>query len=309
MANKRWTFLCISDEGSPIHQYSASPRALHFLGSIFGGFTILVTGLAVFVAVDGPARVQANQLEQEKSLLTLELQTIRNRVAQMEGSIDGLIVQDERFRLLAGLETIDEEIFQVGVGGPGMLTPESSPLWKADPATAKETFATSYDLLALARRAKLLSESLAEATDSLTAHHDLLESTPSIVPTEGLISSGFSYARFHPIYHKELPHPGIDLHALKGTPFLSAAKGTVTYAGWKPGYGSTVEVSHGFGFMTRYAHASEILARKGQSVGRGDVLGQVGQTGTATASHLHYEVWVDGKARNPVDYMLTGAIP
>jgi len=309
MADKRWTFLCISDEESPIRQYSASPRALHFLGSIFGGFTVLVTGLAVFVAVDGSARVQANQLEQEKSLLTLELQTIQSRVAQMEGSIDGLIDQDKRFRILAGLETIDEEIFQVGVGGPGMLTPESSPLWKADRATAKETFATSYDLLALERRARLLSESLAEATDSLTAHHDLMESTPSIVPTEGLISSGFSYARLHPIYHKELPHPGIDLHALKGTPFLSAAKGMVTYAGWKSGYGYTVEVSHGFGFMTRYAHASEILARKGQPVERGDVLGQVGQTGTATASHLHYEVWVGGKARNPIDYILTGVIP
>ncbi len=309
MADKRWTFLCLSDEGSPIRQYSASPRALHFFGSLFGGFAILVTGLAVFVAVDGSSRLQANQLELEKSLLTQELQTIQSRVAQMEGSIDGLIDQDERFRLLAGLGTIDEEIFQVGVGGPGMLTPESSPLWEADPATAKETFATSYDLLALERRARLLSESLSEAMDSLTAHHDLLESSPSIVPTEGLLSRGFSYARLHPIYHKELPHPGIDLHALEGTPFLSAAKGTVSYAGWKSGYGYTVEVTHGFGFMTRYAHASEILARKGQAVVRGDVLGQIGQTGTTTAAHLHYEVWVNGKATNPVEYILTGVIP
>ena len=269
----------------------------------------MVTGLAVFVAVDGSARLQARKLLEEKSLLTRELITIQSRVAQMEGSIDGLIDQDERFRLLAGLEAIDEEIFQVGVGGPGTLTPESSPLWEADPATAKETFATSYDLLALERRARLLSESLAEATDSLEAHHDLLESTPSIIPTDGLLSSGFSYARLHPIYHKELPHPGIDLHAPKGTPILSAAKGTVSYAGWKSGYGYTIEVNHGFGYMTRYAHASEILARKGQQVVRGDVLGQVGETGTATADHLHYEVWVGGKATNPVDYILTGVIP
>jgi murein DD-endopeptidase MepM/ murein hydrolase activator NlpD len=269
----------------------------------------LVTGLATFVAVDGSARYQAHKLELEKSLLTQELQTIQTRVAQMESSIDGLIDQDKSFRLLAGLGIIDEEIFQVGVGGPGMLTPESSPLWDVDPATAKETFATSYDLLALERRARLLSESLAEATDSLAAHHDLLESWPSIVPTEGLLSSGFSYARLHPIYHKELPHPGIDLHALKGTPILAAAKGTVSYAGWKSGYGYTIEVHHGFGFMTRYAHASEILVRKGQKITRGDVLGQVGRTGTATADHLHYEVWVGGKAVNPLDYVLSGVIP
>ena len=299
----------MSDEGSPIRQYSASSRNLHYVASVLGGVTVLVTGLATFVAVDGSARYQAHELRQEKSLLTQELQTIQTRVAQMEGSIDGLIDQDERFRLLAGLGTIDEEIFQVGVGGPGMLTPESSRLWDADPATAKETFATSYDLLALERRARLLSESLAEATDSLAAHHDLLESTPSIVPTEGLLSSGFSRARLHPIYHKEFPHPGIDLHAPKGTPILAAAKGSVSYAGWKVGYGSTIEVNHGFGYMTRYAHASEILVRKGQKIARGDVLGQVGRTGTATAAHLHYEVWVGGKARNPLDYVLTGVIP
>jgi murein DD-endopeptidase MepM/ murein hydrolase activator NlpD len=299
----------MTDEGSPIRQYSASSRTLHYLGSVVGGFTVLVTGLATFVAVDGLARYEARQLEQEKSLLTQELQTIQTRVAQMEGSIDGLIDQDERFRLLAGLGTIDEEIFQVGVGGPGMLTPESSPLWVVDPATAKETFATSYDLLALERRARLLSESLAEATDSLAAHHELLLAWPSIVPTEGLLSSGFSYARLHPIYHKELPHPGIDLHALKGTPILAAANGAVSYAGWKSGYGYTIEVNHGFGFMTRYAHADEILVQKGQEIQRGDVLGQVGRTGTATADHLHYEVWVGGKAKNPLDYVLSGVIP
>ena len=83
-----------------------------------------------------------------------------------------------------------------------MPTPQSSILWEADSATAKETFATSYDILALQRRAKLLSESFAEATDSLQGHYNLLESTPSIVPTDGLLSSGFSYARLHPIYHK-----------------------------------------------------------------------------------------------------------
>ena len=309
MADQRWTFLCISDEGSPIRQYSASSRTLHYLGSILGGFTVLITGLAMFVAVDGSDRYQAHKLTVEKSLLTKELQTIQNRVSQMQGSIDGLIEQDQRFRTLAGLGTIDVEIFQVGVGGPGMLTPESSPLWKTDPAAAEETFATSYDLLALERRARLLSESLAEATDSLQAHHDLLESTPSIVPTEGLLSSGFSHARLHPIYHKELPHPGIDLRAPKGTPILAAAKGVISYAGWKSGYGSTIEVNHGFGYMTRYAHASEILVRKGQKIDRGDALGKVGRTGTATADHLHYEVWVGGKARNPLDYVLSGVIP
>ena len=88
----------------------------------------------------------------------------------MEESIDVLIDKDESFRLLAGLDVIDEEIFEVGVGGPGILTPESSPLWVEDPVAAAVTFATSYDILALERRAQLLSESLGQ-TGTATAEH------------------------------------------------------------------------------------------------------------------------------------------
>ena len=124
-----------------------------------------------------------------------------------------------------------------------------------------------------------------------------------------MVSSQFTQARLHPIYHEELPHVGIDLSAVEGTPILSAAKGFVSYAGWKSGYGYTVEVNHGFGIMTRYAHSSQILVGPGQAVARNEVLAQVGRTGTATASHLHYEVWVDGEAKDPRDYILNGVIP
>ena len=309
MADRRWTFLCVSDDENRVHQYSLSRGALHYTASVVAGVVVTLTAMAMMIVVDGAARHQARKLQREKLLLTEEIQQIQSRVSQMESSIDGIIEQDERYRLLAGLDAIDEEIFQVGVGGPGMLTPRSSELWADDPKSAELTFATSYDILALERRARLLSESLSEATDSLEAHYDLLESTPSIIPTEGFITSGFSYARIHPIYHKELPHEGIDLHAPKGTLILAAAKGVVSYVGWKTGYGNTVEVDHGFEYMTRYAHASKFLVETGQVVERGVALAQVGQTGTATADHLHYEVWVGGRAKDPQDYILNGMIP
>ena len=178
-----------------------------------------------------------------------------------------------------------------------------------DPVAAAVTFATSYDILALERRAQLLSESLSEAMDSLQAHHDLLRSTPSISPTDGPITSRFSHARMHPIYDKALPHEGIDLHAPKGTPILATAKGVVSYKGWRTGYGNTIEIDHGFGYMTRYAHASKFLVERGQAVERGMAIAQVGQTGTATAEHVHYEIWVGGRAMDPQDYILNGMIP
>ena len=309
MPNKRWTFVCMADHDDRTRQYSISSGALHYLASLGAGFVVAVTALSMIVALNGSARYDVLKLQRQKALLSDEIGEIQGRVAQIEGSIDVLIEKDEGFRLLAGLDIIDEEIFEVGVGGPGMLTPESSPLWVEDSVAAAVTFATSYDIRALERRAQLLTESLSEAMDSLQAHHDLLRSTPSISPTDGYITSGFSYARMHPIYDRALPHEGIDLHAPEGTPILATAKGVVSYRGWRTGYGNTIEIDHGFGYMTRYAHASGFLVERGQPVERGMAIAQVGQTGTATAEHVHYEIWVGGRAMDPQDYILNGMIP
>ena len=292
-----------------MQQFSVSARALHYAPSLIAAAVTVVAVLAMIVAMDGSARFEVLKLRSEKAAISREVESIRMRVGLMEGSIDGFIENDEQFRVVAGLSPIDAEIFEVGVGGPGMRTPVSNPMWETDPVTAEAVFTVAYDLSALERRATLLAESMAQAMQSLSANYSLLEATPSILPAQGMVSSQFTQARLHPIYHEELPHVGIDLSAVEGTPILSAAKGFVSYAGWKSGYGYTVEVNHGFGIMTRYAHSSQILVGPGQAVARNEVLAQVGRTGTATASHLHYEVWVDGEAKDPRDYILNGVIP
>jgi hypothetical protein len=313
MTNQRWTFLCVSEDERPVRQFSLSAGALHYLPSLAAAAITVLTALVMIVAIDGSARFQVVKLRGQKAAISREVESIRTRVVQMEGSIDGFIETDEQFRLIAGLKPIDAEIFEAGVGGPGMVTPESKPMWEADPVIAEAVFATSYDLSALERRASLLSESMAAAIESLVANYARLEATPSIVPTAGqgieMVSSTFSTARLHPISHEELPHVGIDFSAVKGTPILSAAKGVVSYAGWKSGYGNTVEVDHGYGIITRYAHSDRNLVERGQAVSRGEILAQVGSSGRATASHLHYEVWKDGVAQNPRDYILNGVIP
>ena len=104
-------------------------------------------------------------------------------------------------------------------------------------------------------------------------------------------------------------HEGIDIYAPEGTPILATAKGMISYVGWRPGYGNTVEIDHGYGYMTRYAHASKLLVERDQEVARGLAIAQVGQTGTATAEHVHYEIWVGGRAMDPQDYILPRVIP
>ncbi|MFP3948031.1 MAG: M23 family metallopeptidase, partial [Longimicrobiales bacterium] len=92
-------------------------------------------------------------------------------------------------------------------------------------------------------------------------------------------------------------------------PILAAAKGRVVTARWQSGYGETVEIDHGFGYVTRYGHADKILVQEGQEVERGEVIAQVGETGIATAPNLHYEVLVGGQPMNPMNYVLSGGVP
>jgi murein DD-endopeptidase MepM/ murein hydrolase activator NlpD len=178
-----------------------------------------------------------------------------------------------------------------------------------DSTLSKTAFTVEYDLGALERRARLMAVSLEEASDSLLAHRDILEATPSILPAAGVLSSRFSTSRLHPIFHRALPHEGVDISAPQGTPILATAKGTVTFAGWMSGLGNTVEIDHGYGYVTRYGHASKLLVRRGQEVTRGEVIARVGSTGISTSPHLHYEIHVGGVAVNPMNYVIGSVLP
>jgi murein DD-endopeptidase MepM/ murein hydrolase activator NlpD len=124
------------------------------------------------------------------------------------------------------------------------------------------------------------------------------------MPTQGWLSSAFSSMRAHPILHIARPHEGIDVTAPMGSPIEAPAAGTVTDAGWETGYGNMVTIDHGFGIVTKFAHASKLLVRTGQRVSRGQRIALVGNSGLATGPHLHYEVRVKGRPVDPLKYVL-----
>ena len=304
MIGDRWTFLLVRDGHSTVKQYSLSSRLLRIL--VGGGLVtaLILIGYTVTIGVDGYARLQSAQLDTRNTVLQDELRQFQTRVDHLESTLNRVAQNDARFRSIAGLESIDSEVLQAGVGGPGLVGPEAHSLWTIDPSISENLFEVSYDLNQLERRARLLSSSLAEATDSVLAHRDLLESTPSILPTPGWLSSSYSESRMHPIHNRPLPHPGVDISAPKGTSIYAAAKGRVIRAGWVVGYGLTIEIDHGFGYVTLYGHASELIASQSEEVQRGDVIARVGSTGIATSPHLHYEVRVQGIAQNPANFIL-----
>lgn len=129
-----------------------------------------------------------------------------------------------------------------------------------------------------------------------------LKAKPSIKPVVGKITAVYGY-RKNPFTNRGSEfHKGVDIGAKIGTPVAVAADGVVTYAGWKSGYGNMVIVSHGYGFITVYAHNSSITAKVGDKVKRGQIISKVGSTGRSTAPHLHYEVKLNGKNVDPSRY-------
>ena len=183
---EKWTVLLLPSGGAQARQVQASPRAVL---TVVGAIVFAVTA-TIFVLDGGPERIQARDLARKNQVMAEELAGIRRQVASLEGEV----------------ETIDAEVLQAGVGGPGTITPRSHPLWGLDSLYSQEAFATSFDLTALQRRVRLLSTSLTEAADSLNSHQDWLESLPSILPARGYVSSGYSTSRVHPIHHMPLPH-------------------------------------------------------------------------------------------------------
>lgn len=108
--------------------------------------------------------------------------------------------------------------------------------------------------------------------------------------------------RVHPISNKEKTHNGIDIKAIAGAAVMSSVDGTVTYAGRNGGYGNFIEVRRKDGLTVRYAHLNKINTTVGNNVKMGDKIGEVGNTGVSTGSHLHFEILKDGNSVNPMDF-------
>lgn len=127
-------------------------------------------------------------------------------------------------------------------------------------------------------------------------------STPSIRPSTARITSGFGYRKSPFGGPTGRHHNGIDFGGKPDSPIVVTADGVVRHTGWVSGYGQAVLVDHGFGYSTLYAHTTGILVKAGEVVKRGQRIATMGTTGRSTGTHLHYEVWKDGKPVNPRDY-------
>ena len=271
-----------------------------------------ISALALFVALLSAATVLVatrsgqvannlvmKSLRAQNEHLTAELGRFRGEVQTLKNKMSLDFELQNRARLIASLEPLSRDVWQVGVGGP---EPNLGRMETAYPDTAFNVIGESLDQMV--RQSELQIRSYGEVISVLEKEKDIRNGTPSVRPLRGgFLSSRFG-RRMDPFTGTVMLHPGLDYRARTGTPVLSTATGVVNQTGRDGGYGLMVELDHGNGFKTRYAHLSKILVNRGQKVKRGEIIGYVGNTGHSTGSHLHYEVLFRKVHRDPLQYVL-----
>jgi len=150
-------------------------------------------------------------------------------------------------------------------------------------------------------------ERLGLSLERMSALDNGLQRLPRLLPAKlDYISSGFGY-RSDPFTHRGSFHPGLDFRGPIGAPIYAAARGVVSFAGQKSGYGNCIEVTHGNGVVTRYAHMSAFRAHLGSQVAAGQTIGAIGSTGRSTGPHLHFEVRINDRPVNPRPFLETAS--
>jgi murein DD-endopeptidase MepM/ murein hydrolase activator NlpD len=246
---------------------------------------------------------QVKELEFYYKSLNIEVEELRKILTSIEHRDDNI------YRVVLGAEPIDKSVRDAGVGGTDRYADikEKNILQKEVILSLRE----KVDLLR--RKLYIESKSQDEIVERAENKEKQLAAVPAIQPVSNkqliALASGFGM-RVHPVYKVKKMHTGIDFAASIGTPIYATADGKVEEVSVRfSGYGKMVEINHGFGYKTRYAHMHGFAVRQGQQVKRGDLIGYVGNTGLSTAPHLHYEVMLNGSQINPVHYFFNDLSP
>lgn len=248
-------------------------------------------------------------LKNEAKELEFYIGELQKKVNDLDKTLADIAYRDDHiYRVVLGSEPIDKSIREAGVGGADRYEDIKNKGILHQDIIIK----LNESLDKLRRKVYVESKSHDEIVELAENKEKLFAAIPAIQPISkniAVVSSGFGN-RWHPISKLFGPHPGIDFAAPIGTPIYATADGTVDNTEISfIGYGKKVEIDHGFGYRTRYAHMNAFVVRKGQHVIRGELIGYVGTTGLSTAPHLHYEVFINYGQVNPIYYFFNDLNP
>ncbi len=271
---------------------------------IFALIFISTVVLSIYNIHRAYSSVEFRYQENENKQLLRKLDSLEHYLSLSESKFNQYIVQDIRERTYWQMAYIHPDVWSMGIGGK-----KYKPINKTVSEHINRKLNEIYETLDILKGKYMLRKSsLVQLYQKQNKEFQLWSHIPSINPIPGRrIGSGFGY-RVDPIDKKTIRmHWGVDIGAPKGTLIYATADGVVSYVGWNHGYGLMVDIDHGYGFRTRYAHCSSVCVKVGDVVKRGQAIARVGNTGRTTCPHLHYEVHVSGVKVNPVKYITVAA--
>lgn len=262
------------------------------LGMLIGVGASTATGMVTNSALQAKVAQQQVELAQAQRASQAQVNALAARLGELQAQATRLNALGERLTEMGKLKDGEFDFDEpVGVGGG------DEPVSDMPVQVFKETLGqVEQQFSASGQQLNVLA--------SLMFDHQLEQnSVPSRMPIRNTyITSGFG-GRADPFDGGSAFHKGVDFHANVGDPVLSVADGVVSYAGVRGGYGNVVEVDHGNGYVTRYAHNSRLVVKVGDLVRAGQQVARAGSSGRSTGAHVHFEVWADGRVVNPRKFL------
>lgn len=315
----------LDDEGSQNRYTIRLTRTQVFAAILF----FVVAGLSIILAVGyGAYRTsqirslnsELNSLRQSTSTQQDQILRLSKKASDLQNEIDQITQLEQSLRRAFSVQPAKDSESQDHSGQGGPIS------------SAIDIKQVASDLTSVQKRLAARSDSVKELQQILKTQREMFDKNGALGVfrtysiADNYSTSEYFYQPFNFARSSRVPegwpasgvvtspfglrwggtdfHPGIDIANDMGTPILATADGVVDFAGWNSGgYGNMVDIDHGNGMMTRYAHGSQVVVRTGQQVRKGQLIMYMGSTGFSTGPHVHYEVWVDGQRVNPVNYL------
>jgi murein DD-endopeptidase MepM/ murein hydrolase activator NlpD len=249
-------------------------------------------------------------LQNEVKEMEFYFDNLQKEVVKLDVQLADMDRRDDNiYRVVLGAEPIEKSIRDGGAGG----TDRYAGIREKNIIHKEIILRLHESVDKLRRKVYIESKSQDEVVQLAQKKEQLFAAIPAIQPVANkhllALASGYGM-RVHPIYKVKKMHTGVDFAAAIGTPIYATADGLIDKLDINfSGYGKVVEIDHGFGYRTRYAHMHGFAVRAGQRVKRGELIGYVGDTGLSTAPHLHYEVFINGGYVNPIHYFFNDLDP
>ncbi len=272
--------------------------------TLLAGCCLTVIFGIIYYLIDTP---REKLLRQENEQLRDEIDILNRRLDISVEVMSDIMTRDDNFyRVIMGAPRMSKSQIYAGLDNENRYRY----LNHLQDAELIKNLTKKMDILD--RQIYTQTKSLDELQQLARDNKDRINHIPAIQPVPQKfmkqMASGYGYRR-DPIYGTSKFHEGLDFAAERGTPVYATADGEVRMAGWQSGYGNLIEIDHGYNYVTRYAHLSKFRVKPGTKVKRGDLIGEVGNTGKSTGNHLHYEVRYKGSPQNPLNYYFMDITP